>query len=306
MRVGVVGTGYWATTVHAPSIASHPRATFSGVWGRDTSKAVAVAPPLGGRAYSDFDAFLQDVDALTFAVPPDTQAELALRAARAGKHVLMEKPIALSPQAALELERAVTQAGVASIVFFTRRFVPETCAWLERVAALGGWECARAEFCARIFGGPFANSQWRREKGALWDVGPHPLSLLWPIMGEVTSVVAGGGRGDQVHLILRHASGASSTVSLSMTVPPRAVGNLVYAYGEAGRETLPHKPLDTSQIVATHQRALDALIDQAQHPGGGHPCDVHLGARIVEVLGAAERSLTTQSAVQVASVQTPG
>src|SRR5215472_5962906 len=113
MRVGLVGTGYWARTVHGPSAATHPRLTFSGVWGRDAAKATEVAHSLGGRGYTDFDEFLRDVDALTFAIPPDVQAELALRAARSGKHVLLEKPIALSLGPALELEQAVENAGVA-------------------------------------------------------------------------------------------------------------------------------------------------------------------------------------------------
>src|SRR5438105_5073497 len=96
MRVGLVGTGYWATTIHGPSAAHHPRVEFVGVWGRDTAKAAEVARVFGVRAYaeSEFDALLDDVEALTFAVAPDAQAELAVRAAERGKHLLLEKPIA--------------------------------------------------------------------------------------------------------------------------------------------------------------------------------------------------------------------
>lgn len=306
MRVGLVGTGYWARNTHGPGAARHPRAELVGVWGRDSAKASAVAQELGGRGYTDYEEFLDDVDAVTFAVPPDVQAELALRAARRGKHLLLDKPVAFAVGPALELERAVADAAVASIVFFTRRFVPETANWLARVAEAGGWDCGRAEFCANLSGGPYADSQWRREKGALWDVGPHALSQVWPIMGEVVSVVAGGGRGDQIHLILRHRSGASSTVSVSLTVPAGATGNLVYFYGEAGRETLPQNPLDQTQIVAAHQRALDALMDLAQHPVDGHPCDVHVGARFVEVLAAAEQSLATRAVVPLELARSPG
>lgn len=306
MRVGLVGTGYWARNTHGPSVAQHPRAQLVGVWGRDIAKVAAVAQGFSVRAYAQFEELLDDVDAVTFAVPPDAQAELALLAAQRGKHLLLDKPIALSVRPALELERAVADAGVASIVFFTRRFVPETADWLARVATLGGWDCGRAEFCANISGGPYADSKWRLEKGALWDVGPHALSQVWPIMGEVASVIAGTGRGDQVHLILRHVDGASSTISVSLTVPARATGNLVYFYGEAGRETLPQSPLDQTEVVAAHQRALDALIDQSQHPADGHPCDVHVGARFVEVLAAAEQSLATQAVVPLALAHSPG
>jgi hypothetical protein len=61
-------------------------------------------------------------------------------------------------------------------LFFTLRFIPETQVWLQRVTELGGWRCGRAEMAFNIFveGGPFAASLWRREKGALWDLGPTP------------------------------------------------------------------------------------------------------------------------------------
>ena len=306
MRVGLVGTGYWAANTHGASAARHPRAQLVGVWGRNSAKVAALAHEFGVRPYADFDELVDEVDALTFAVPPDVQADLALLAARRGKHLLLDKPIALAVGPALELERAVADAGVASIVFFTRRFTHETATWLERVAEVGGWHCGRAEFCANIAGGPYADSKWRLAKGALWDVAPHALSQLWPVMGDVVHVVAGSGRRDQVHMILRHGSGASSTVSVSFSVPARATGNLVYFYGESGREALPQNPLDRSQVVMAHQRALDALIDQAHHPADGHPCDVHLGARIVEVLAAAEQSLATQAAVPLELARSPG
>src|SRR5262249_33547378 len=139
LRIGLVGTGYWATVIHAASAAHHPGMDFVGVWGRDSAKAATVADGLGVRAYADFDALLDDVDALTFAIPPDAQAELATRAAQRGKHLLLEKPIASTVEAALRLEHAVAEANVGSIVFFTRRFVPETVQWLQRIAQLGGW-----------------------------------------------------------------------------------------------------------------------------------------------------------------------
>jgi predicted dehydrogenase len=265
-----------------------------------------VATEFDTQAYASVDQLIDEVEALTFAVPPDVQADIALRAAARGRHVLLEKPIATSASTALQLERAVTDAGVASVVFFTRRFVPDTVAWLQRIHEMGGWECGRAEFCSAVFvpGSPFAASAWRREKGALWDIGPHALSMLWPVLGEVTSVIAGAGRGDQIHLIMRHTEGRSSTASLSMTVPEAATGNMLYVYGAGGRLTAPGS-FELPRVVAAHQAALDALIDQAAHPGSGHPCDVHFGARVVEVLAAAEQSLASGRQVDVALVSSP-
>jgi predicted dehydrogenase len=300
MRVGLIGSGYWAKTVHGASAAQAPGVELVGVWGRDQARTQAAATELGARAYADLDALIGDVEALTFAVPPDVQAEIGTRAARAGRHLLLEKPIATSVAEARTLEAAVSEAGVASIVFFTRRFVPETEHWLRNLAEIGGWECGRAEFSASIFteGNPFGASPWRREKGGLWDVGPHALSILLPALGPVTSVVAGAGVRDQVHVVLRHADDRSSTVSLSLMVPPAAVGNSLYVYGEHGREDAPPGPFDP---LVAHRAALDALMAQASSTAKGHACDVHFGARVVEVLAAAEESIRTGRRVEVSA-----
>jgi predicted dehydrogenase len=298
LRVGLIGSGYWARVVHGRGAAQHPGVEFVGVWGRNASRTAETAAELDTRAYTDLDSLIADVDALTFAVPPDVQAEIAVRAAQAGRHLLLEKPIATSVVDARRLELAVDQARVASLVFFTRRFTAETQAWLRQLEALGGWECGRAEFVASIFveGNPFGSSPWRRQKGALWDVGPHALSLLYPLLGDVKAVIAGAGLRDQVHLVLRHEQGRSSTVSLSLTAPAAASASSMYVYGEHGHESAPAGPFDP---VVAHRAALEALIELAARPESGHPCDVHFGARVVEVLAAAEQSLTTGRLVEV-------
>src|SRR5207237_1808773 len=111
--------------------------------------------------------------------------------------------------------------------------------------------------------------------------------------GDVTAVVAGGGRGDQVHLVMRHASGASSTASLSMSVPPPAAGNMVYLYGRAGRTTAPSGALDRSEVVAAHRSAIDALIGQVEQPRSGHACDVHLRRRVVQLLDPGAQAIAS-------------
>jgi predicted dehydrogenase len=298
MRVGLIGSGYWAKTVHGASAARHPKVDLVGVWGRDRGRTETTAAELGTRAYHDLDGLIGDVDALTFAVPPDVQAEIGTRAARAGRHLLLEKPLAASVADGLALTQAVSESNAASVVFFTRRFVPENVRWLAHLAELGGWECGRAEFAASIFvsGNPFAASPWRKQRGGLWDVGPHALSMLIPALGPVESVVCGGGARDQVHLVMRHAGGGSSTASLSLMVPPPATGNTVYVYGEHGREDAPRGPFDP---LEAHRLALDTLIELAAAPTKSHPVDVHFGMQVVEVLAGAEESLSTGRLVKI-------
>jgi predicted dehydrogenase len=299
MRLGLIGTGNWAETVQAASLAQHPSIDFAGVWGRDPARTAALSSRFGTRAYADPERLMDDVDALSFAVPPAVQADLAVRAARRGRHLLLEKPIATSVLEARRLKAEVAAAGVASIVFFTHRFMAGTHAWLERVRERGGLFCARAEISFSSL--PVADGpSWRREYGALWDIGPHALSLLVPLVGDVTSVVAGAGRGDQVHLIMQHPASCSSTASVTLTAPSAATGTHLYVYGEYGRETLPPTSLEPTRVVAAHQAGVDALLDVVAQPRRGHPCDVHFGARVVEVLDAAQRSLASGCRVEVA------
>jgi predicted dehydrogenase len=262
MRIGLLGTGPWARAAHAPALAAHPELDFAGVWGRRTEAAKELADEHGTRAYDEVDALLADVDAVAVALPPGVQAGLAARAARAGCHLLLDKPLATTVEQGREVVEAVREAGVASVVFFTSRFLAETEAWIGEQAGVQGWFTARAEWLGSVFTGdsPFADSPWRREKGALWDVGPHALSVLLPVLGEVREVAAAAhGLGDTVHLVLRHTGGASSTLTLSLTAPPVL-------------------------------RAADALLTAAR-TGQPHPCDATFALRVTEILVEAETRL---------------
>ena len=75
---------------------------------------------------------------MSIALPPDVQVPVAVRAARAGRHLLLEKPLGLSASGADELLGAVTNAGVVSVVFFTSRFVTAVDKVLRDAAAAGG------------------------------------------------------------------------------------------------------------------------------------------------------------------------
>lgn len=132
MRFGLAGTGHWAGSAHAPALAasSADGIEFSSVWGRNPAATAGLAARYQVTPYQDFGRFLASVDAVDFAVPPDVQAPLAIRAAEAGKHLLLEKPVALSVSDADKLAAAVSTAGVASVVFFTHQFDTEIRAWL--------------------------------------------------------------------------------------------------------------------------------------------------------------------------------
>lgn len=286
MRFGLLGTGHWAKAVHATALAAHPTAELAGVWGRDAGRADALAAEFEVPGYGDVDALLADVDAVAIALPPHVQAPLAVRAAEAGRHLLLEKPIALDVAAADRVVDAVRAAGVASVVFFTFRFQTATSTWLTQAARtrLAG---GAGSWLSSLAGTPFAASPWRQEHGALWDIGPHALSVLVPALGPVVAVQAGAGLHDTVHLVLTHESGTASTVTLSHTVAPMSAGIEFYVHGDAGRLVL--LP-DVGAPVEAFTVAVDELTAAAV-AWGTHPCDVGFGRDVVAVLATAARAL---------------
>ncbi|MGW2561862.1 Gfo/Idh/MocA family protein [Streptomyces sp. NPDC001514] len=287
LRIGLLGTGPWAEHTQAPALAAHPQTEFSGVWGRRPEAAAALATAHGVKAYDDVDALIEASDAVAFALPPDVQAPLAARAAAAGRHLLLDKPVATTVAGAREVVAATEATGVASIVFCTLRFATDTAPWIAEQAAAGGWFTARAQWLGSLFvngsTSPYAASPWRREKGGLWDVGPHVLSVLLPVLGDVTGLTALRGPADTVHLALRHASGASSTATLGLSAPQELSGAAIELLGGRGRATLPR----WGDAIGSFRSAVDALTESVRG-GDAHACDVRLGLRITEILAEAE------------------
>ena len=126
VRIGLVGGGPWARRVHAPALAAHPDVELAGVWTRRPSVAAEIAAVHGAPAFEDVTRLIAAVDVVAFAVPPAVQAELATAAARAGRSVILEKPIAPDAETAARLADEVAGAGVASIVVLILRYAPET------------------------------------------------------------------------------------------------------------------------------------------------------------------------------------
>ena len=290
MRFGLVGTGPWATMVHGPGLLEARDADLVGVWGRSPEKAGALATSLGVTAYDDYDALLADVEAVAFAVPPDVQPDLAVAAARAGKHLLLEKPVAMEVEAARAVRVAAEEAGVASVVFFTDRFIDGSRAWFNEVSSTDGWRGGWLRWFASLQqeGNPFGGSAWREERGALWDVGPHVLSTMTAALGPIVSLTAVAGDGDLVTLVLRHESGATTTASLTVFAPPAAEGLEAVVWGEAGLLPMPARPEEGG--AGCLAIAADELV-AAANDGRPHELDVAFGTHVVELLADAQAQL---------------
>jgi predicted dehydrogenase len=293
LRVGVLGTGYWARWCHATVLAGRPDIDFVGFWGRDPQKAVRAAQEIGGRGFDDVDLLLGSVDAVAAALPPHVQAPLAARAARAGKHILLDKPLALDLREADNVVAAVEESGVATVSFMTYLFQAEVRGWLKRMKELaaehGGWEGASVHCFGSIElpGSPYADSTWRHERGGLWDWGPHALSLVQELLPAIERVSVTKGVRDTVDVELKHTGGPGSVLILTVTAPERAIGAWITVWGPGGRHEL---ALPSGTLREAYGRAVDDFRDCVRS-GQPHPLDAQYARNIVAVLAAAEQHL---------------
>lgn len=293
VRFGVAGTGYWAREVHVPGLTRTPGARLVGIWGRNAADARTIAGRHAVEAYATYGEMLEAVDAVSFALPPDVQAPLALEAARAGKHLLLEKPVAKSSEASNSIAAEARRRSLATLVFFMRRFIPQVEQALEG-ARRTAWKGAaiRVHSSALAEGSPYASSAWRQEPdGALWDIGPHVLSILIPILGAVREVAAKDGESSFCEFATVHDGGACANVSLTLHARrDAALNDYRFESGSSSQLTLPDPPLDRPGLYSLAARELVSnIVDGASR----HRCDVAFGNEIVRVLEAIDQSFST-------------
>ncbi|WP_141280422.1 Gfo/Idh/MocA family protein [Pseudonocardia hydrocarbonoxydans] len=287
LRVGLVGGGPWARRVHGPAVAAHPGTELTALWTRRPEVADEMSGVLGGRAVGSFEELLDAVDAVAFAVPPQVQAGLAVRAARAGRHLICEKPLAADLDGARAVARAAV--GVTTALVLTLRYDPEISAWLSGVPGGAGPDSVGAVrwLSGSLLGGPYAASTWRAERGALLDLGPHVVDLLDAALGPVTGVDwAHHDEPDLWRFALRHAGGAHSTATISLRLPVDPSEIELTAFGGVGRHRLSGRAADAP---ACYARLLDGFVDAVR---GGPPValDVARGLRLQEIVDEVGRA----------------
>lgn len=289
LKMGLIGAGPWAQMFHAPMIAAGPATTLSAVWARRPEAAVAVVEAHGGVAAKSLEDLFDRCDAVAFAVPPDVQAALALRAAAAGKHLLLEKPLAFTLVDAQRLVEQVDDAHVVTMLMLTNRFSPLVRSFLETAQAASVYG-AVASFIAggSLPGGAFA-TPWRVERGALLDLGPHVLDLFDAAIGPVERISATGDPTRWVALTTEHAGGLIGQAALSITTPGASRPVQCDLFTDDGTVRF-----DGSELV-DHEALGTTIVSEfatAVAESGQHPLDVHRGLYLQRLIDAAERSLS--------------
>lgn len=205
VRVGLVGAGFMGK-IH--SIAYRNAAML---FGHDVPAVDAVVvtdfdPALGDRAVRDWGwsrsvgswqevTASDEVDVVDICTPNDNHVDIALDAFARGKHVLCEKPLALSGDSAYELCQAAAVSGRVAQVGFVYRQWPAVAMARKLIdeGAIGEVRTARAQFLLDYNGNPDIPMSWRFDRvragsGALGDVGSHCIDLLQYLVGPIAHV----------------------------------------------------------------------------------------------------------------------
>ena len=213
LKVGMIGCGKIATSVHAPALFEHPKVELIGFASRTKQRAIALKAQYGhpnAQVYEDGWALINDpaIDVVHICTPNDTHAMYAQFALEKGKHVMVEKPPAHTYEAAQQMMQSLKQSNRQMSVMFHNRYRGETEALKQAIDAgqLGEIYYAEAHAIRRRgvpTWGHFTN-QAIQGGGPLLDIGSHALDLVLYLLGDdrVVSVTGSSYQklSDQGHL----------------------------------------------------------------------------------------------------------
>jgi len=249
VRFGIVGPGKVAAT-HAAALERIPGARLVAVAGRDPERTKSFARQTGARAVVGLPAMLDapDVDAVIVCTPHPLHREQAIAAARAGRHVVVEKPMALTVRDADEMIAAADSAGVVLSVISQRRWYDAARRVRDAIDQGRIGKPALATIEVLGWRGPeyYALDPWRgtwegEGGGVLVNQAVHQLDLLTWFLGphrDVVGYVANVNHPeieveDSAVAVVRFASGALATIVASNAIRPGLHAS-VHVHGASG------------------------------------------------------------------------
>ncbi len=189
-------------TEHIKAFAGHPATRVVAIGSRTKEGAQRKADELGVACdiYDDYDQMLEhpDVDIVAICTPPDRHAEETIKAAQAGKHVLIEKPVATDNDELRAMDAAVKESGVKSVISFVLRWNPMILSIKEAVEK--GWVGRPRVVHADYWHGPtnaspkrFKRPNWKKlDVGAIVHGGCHAMDAARYILGDDKVVQVSG------------------------------------------------------------------------------------------------------------------
>lgn len=316
-RFAVVGTGAISQVMHVPILAEREDVNLVAVSDRDLPKARAIADRFGVAEAVEPETALTrpDLDAVVICTPNHLHEEMAVAALEAGKHVFVERPVALTAAGVERVLRAARASGTCLVASMPQRLRPDVAALRAFVASgdVGSVYAVRASWLTRRT--PLMRATWRQNPtlaggGALIDLGVPSLDVcLWlvgyPPIARVSCVLR---RGDfdveeAATLMAETADGVAFTLEVSSRY--FAAHDRYYArvMGSEGSGSLP--PLELYRQLGG--RPLEVTPRQPRPRGGENPYTNayrrQLDHFVRAVAGRAEAPLPEEQVALVALIQ---
>ena len=289
IRVGIIGCGKIAQIRHIPEYAANPNAEVYGFYDINIARAEELARNHGGKAYSSYQELLADpeIDAVSVCAANHVHAEISIAALKAGKHVLCEKPMAITLEECEAMVAAAKEAGKYLMIGQNQRLAKAHVKAKELIAqgAIGKVLTFRTIFG---HGGPETwsvdpgKNTWFFDKskaamGAMADLGIHKTDMIQYVLGSkivktqavLTTLdkrdATGGliGVDDNAICIYQMENGVIGTMTASWTYYA-AEDNTTIIYGTKGELRLYDDPKYSVQQINADGTRVDYQIDQIQ------------------------------------------
>ncbi|MGB5596448.1 MAG: Gfo/Idh/MocA family oxidoreductase [Crocosphaera sp.] len=198
IRVAVVGTGF-GQAIHIPGLQHHPRTELVAVYNRDLGKAKAIADHHKiPYAFNSLDKLLSmsDLDGVSLSTPPFLHYDMGKQILEAGKHLLLEKPMAMSAQETRELYHLAAKNKVVATADFEFRYVPPWQLLAEHLQQgyVGQPRLIKIDWLVASRANPERGWNWyaRKDKGGgvLGAVGSHAFDYIHWLFGPVKRLSA--------------------------------------------------------------------------------------------------------------------
>jgi predicted dehydrogenase len=251
----VVGYGYWGPNL-VRNLLGRPEFDFQGLCELSESRAAQFLERHPGHPVStDFDSLIIDprVQAVLIATPPATHFELVGKALRAGKHVLVEKPLARSAREAAELISLSEEFGTVLMPGHTFLYSPPVNKVRELIQ---GGVVGETYF---VTSSRMNLGKYQRD-GVICDLAPHDLSILLYWLDEPVAEVSATGRSvfesgvpETAFLTLSFAGGAAANVQLSW-LAPRKLRQMVVV---GSKRMVQYEDTSADEAIRVYDRGLD-------------------------------------------------
>jgi len=263
--VAVVGAGYWGPNL-VRNFQATPSFRLRWLCDLDVARAQKV---LGGystvQVTADLDEVLADpeVQAVAIATPAGTHLPIALKALRAGKHVLVEKPLAATFAEGRELVEEAERRGLTLMCDHTYCYTP---AVLRIREMLGSGELGELHFLDSV---RINLGLVQRDIDVVWDLAPHDLSILDFVLPEGVAPISvaahgadgiGAGRACVAYLTLELSTGAIAHIHVNWLSPVK-IRTAIFG---GSKKTLVWDDLNPSQRIAVYDRGVDVAETDEQ------------------------------------------